>query len=180
MQEYPVAVLKPDTIRDSLDEVIIAELLQEWITVRFRKILQISEPQVLSIYPERVNSSRYKYMVHSLTHGTSMLLLLSGDNAYSRVNVIKWNWNKWWLRQKYLFYDRERLTEMWFSWEALQFKLAENRIHSCDNDEESALMLSGLLNRHEIDTLKSISPLLYRLTVNKTALSITENPNYKS
>lgn len=161
MRECWTIILKPDTIKYSLDEVIISELVKEDINIKLRKILSLNNNHLKYIYPDKISTPKEEYALYSISHGISMLLIVEWENLYNLLKVFKWNWNKWWIRKKYLYPWREKLEELWFGWKELEFKLSENRLHTTDSYYESIYLLSWLISFSDLEEIKRISIKLY-------------------
>ena len=171
MKEYAAAIIKPDSIRDTLDGYIIRDFWLVNLQVRFRKIMNLHERHIQYIYPDKIGTERYKYALHSISHGPSMLIILEWENdIYSEMLREKWDWNKPWIRLRYKMNFEEDLRKEWLTEEEIHYKLCENRIHTCDDVQQTVTMLSWLLTSHEVNSLQNISISLYQML--KRSLSI--------
>ena len=161
MNNIWTVIFKPDTLKYWFDEIFIKELEKMRIKTKFRKIMKLNSNHMEFIYPDKIWTRKEKFALYSISHWQSMILILEWNDIYENIKNFKWNWNKWWIRQKYLYPWRDFLEKQWFFEEELEMKLSENRLHSTDNYYETIKLLSWILNFKELEILKDINILLY-------------------
>lgn len=160
-------------MRDSLDTYILRDLEFAWFHVRLRKIMNLGIPHVPIIYPDKINTDRYPYALHSISHWPSMMILLQRNNIFENLLKVKWDWNKPGIRLTYKMHFETDLRALWLSDHAVHLKLCENRLHTCDDLIQTIRTLSGLLTYFEIEEIRKISDILYQLV--KTQLAIQKS-----
>lgn len=161
--DYIWVVLKPDTLKDGLEQVLISEIEQKWFHVYMDKIILIQKELVKIVYEDKIWTPMYPLAEHGITHWSSMLLFVWKENWFVEMKTLKWKWNGWWLREKYLRYTENEYRDMGYDGRELDKKLAENRIHSTWTINETALLLSLFLAPSQREDIAKISEYLYFL-----------------
>jgi len=160
--QYAVLLIKPDAVRDVLEKMIIEDILKgQEIKPIFLKYLKLEEEIIPIIYPDWKDKPEFPSMVHNLISGISLFVILQGNsNIFTSLTKIKGKMNQGGLRLKYRTYSIEEWNLSGYSGEKLQHKIAENRLHTTDNLEETVRMCSLLMNCHEVERLNAKAPAL--------------------
>jgi hypothetical protein len=88
---------------------------------------------------------------------------LEKENAYEDFMRIKSNCiGELWIREKYRKKTKEDLEKEGIHGPALEYRLCQNRIHSCDCPNGTALILRWLLNKKEILIIKCICEWIFK------------------
>lgn len=162
--EYAVVVIKPDAVRDCLELILLKEIREgAGVDVAFQKYWPFSAWQVDLIYPEWLQRPEFPAMKRNLTMGPSLFAVVCGKpGAYARLKAVKGKMNAGGLRLKY----RTRSIEEWkllgLSGEALRDKVAENRLHTSDGPDDTALLCSLAMRPQEIEEADVRFPSLAR------------------
>lgn len=175
--EVAVAIIKPDSTRDFLDEMLIEDISNTGLKVISRKLCKLDENAIKYIYPEKISDPVYPSAVRAMVFGQAMILLIEGENVYARLKQVKGKMDKNGIRHKYCTHTVEDLKAAGYEGRRLQDRLAENRFHSSDTLEESALILVHCMCYKDREFLKDIAPQLYETTRKITALTRTNNAN---
>jgi hypothetical protein len=162
---YAAVLIKPDAIRDMLEEAIIHDLqIGADFRIIFRKYWFIQKQIVEFIYPDWVNKPEFPSMTYNLLQGYSLLLVTKGEaDIFTNLKKVKGKMNKGGLRLKYRAKSIEEWEALGFSGEALRNKIAENRLHSTDTISETVTLCSLAMNSDEIKILSEIAPSLASL-----------------
>lgn len=159
--DYAAILIKPDAIRDALDEAILRDI-REIVSIQpiFRKLWRISTNIVPLIYPEWINRPEFPSMVFNITQGHSLLVIVKGsETIHSELIRVKGKMNKGGLRLKYRRHSIEEWQMLGYSGQKLLHKVAENRLHTTDTREETTLLCSLSMNLHEITSLAKEHPV---------------------
>ena len=162
---YAAVLIKPDAIRDILEEMITNDLQTEAdVRIIFRKYWLIQKQLVKFIYPDWINKPEFPSMTHNLLQGQSLLLIAKGGiNIYTTLQKAKGKMNQGGLRLKYRTKSIEEWETLGFSGKALRNKIAENRLHSTDTLSETVMLCSLAMSSNDIEKLSKIAPSLANL-----------------
>lgn len=162
MEQYAVVLIKPDAIRDLLDEMILRDLQEGACVIPiFRKLWKVDEPTARLIYPAWINRSEFPSMVRNITQDASLFVIVRGGNSiYEELTRVKGKMNKGGLRLKYRTHSIEEWQEMGYSGRELQNKIAENRLHTTDNLEETIDLCVLAMSYYDINTIEQVAPTL--------------------
>lgn len=171
---YAVILIKPDAIRDSLDEVILKDILNSAsVAPIFRKLWKVPPAIVAHIYPEWISRPEFPAMVFNITQGHSLFIIVKGsETIYSELIRIKGKMNKGGLRLKYRTHSIEEWQALGYFGEDLHRKIAENRLHTTDTRRETTFLCSLSMDPHEIKTLEMKHPVLANEIRRHTALQV--------
>ena len=169
---YAAVIIKPDAVRDILEEMTIQDLEDgAGVTPIFRKFWKITEDLARLIYPTWVERLEFPSMVHNITQGKSLFVVVSGDNnIYESLTRVKGKMNQGGLRLKYRTRSIEEWQVLGYQGRELQNKIAENRLHTTDDFEETIMLCTLAMNYHEVIALESIADLLVADIRLKTAI----------
>lgn len=102
----------------------------------------------------------YPALVHNMTFGPVLLLLVAGTDVYDVLTMAKGMFRskdgqieKSGLRLKYQGPSRQELVELGYEGERLLFRLFEYRIHTCDNLKETLAICKLLLSEGDYNVL---------------------------
>lgn len=170
--EIVTGILKPDTVRDCLEEMVLKDIQDYGIEILWRKYYNFNCRDIQQIYSKLRAKKHFDCTTNAMTFGPSLVFLGRGDNAYEVCKLIKGNWDRGGIRAKYRIYSKEQLEEMGYSGDKLETKLSENRIHFTDCLRESAEMSLICMRPSEITALSSVAPCLYEEIKRITALTV--------
>lgn len=162
-KEYAMIILKPDSIRDNLEFNMIQDLKEAGIKVLWGKYWEIPPCVVSLIYPKEVGKNTYSSTKRALTFGPSLVLLVRGINIYDRLTIIKGKMDKGGIRGKYCEKRKKELIDMGYAGQKLQDRLAENRLHTADNFEETIIIYSLCVSFPDKEQIKKNAPDFYEL-----------------
>jgi nucleoside diphosphate kinase len=162
---YAAVLIKPDAIRDILEEAIIRDLRAEAnVRIIFRKYWFVQKQMVGIIYPDWISKPEFPSMTHNMLQGQSLLLIAKGESdIYTTLKRVKGKMNQGGLRLKYRTKSIEEWGSLGFSGEGLKNKIAENRIHSTDTIDETVALCSLAMSSADVKELTEIAPLLAHL-----------------
>lgn len=160
--KYAVVLIKPDAIRDVLEEMILQDLREgALVDSVFRKLLKINENLAKLIYPTWVEKPEFPSMVHNITRGNSLFVVVRGDNTiYESLRRVKGKMNQGGLRLKYRTHSIEEWQALGYVGRELRNRIAENRFHTTDDLNETISLCALVMNHQDIETIKSVAPLL--------------------
>lgn len=169
-ENYAIAILKPDSYRDYLDQMILADFEKEGLSVVFRKEMKLDEGMAQRVYFEHNASKLYPFMVESLLLKDKtgdqlpcMLIVLKSeesgsDNALTKTQQVKGRADKNGIRAKYRMYYWHELEKMGYTGDELSMKLAQNRLHVPDDYQRTAEILGVLLTKNDTERLAETAP----------------------
>lgn len=172
MKEYGTVIFKPDSVRDILENLMLADMECEGIEVVWRKYRQFNPDDVARIYPQQLDYPTYPSAVKAMCSGPALILLVRGDNIHQRLKEIKGKMDKGGLRLKYKTYTKDQLMKMGLSGDALMDKLAENRLHSSDSTEEAIAICSMCMDTYDLELVHGVDELFYNSVKRQTALRV--------
>jgi len=150
-----LVILTPDSVREGITEALTNDLvgLLEAKVIHSQTI-KLSKQDVINLYARLVNKWFFRAMVHNLTQGSSLLLVLRGDDLFSKIKDVKGTFrfesNKLivtGLRSKYINkYNPSDLRRSGIKGNKLFYRMFEYRMHATDSQEQTMLQLNQLLN----------------------------------
>lgn len=165
---YCAIILKPDTHKDVLAEMIIQDLETNGLTAIFRKDKVLSNSEAEDIYLEHYGRPHYDASIKSVKGNnndlfvTILILKSKNGDAITNANKIKGISDVGGIRYKYRRFSKKDFEDMGYSGEELMTKLGENRLHVPDNDIRSLELIDRLLSNTEKEDIKEREPELYR------------------
>lgn len=171
---YAIVILKPDSVRDGLEANMIQDLRRAEIEVLWGKYWQVPSEAVSLIYPKEVGKSTYSSTKRALTFGPSLILLVRGTDIYNHLTVVKGKMDKGGIRGRYCEKSKEELIEMGYSGKRLQDRLAENRLHSADDLQETIIVCSLCMTSFDKRQIREIAPDFYE-TCSELSQSLAPN-----
>jgi nucleoside diphosphate kinase len=174
VEQYAVVLIKPDSIRDVLEEIILQNLQEEAKVIPvFRKLWKITENLAKIIYPSWVKRPEFPAMVYNITQGMSFFTVVCGDeDIYESLTRVKGKMNQGGLRLRYRTYSIEEWQSFGYSGKDLQNKIAENRLHTTDNLEETISLCSLAMNYYDLVQIELIAPSLVAAIRRKRAIQL--------
>lgn len=159
---YAIVLIKPDAIRDTLDTMIIQDLKDGTsIDIVFLKYQRITETMARYIYPTWITRYEFPSMVYNITQGSSLFIIVKGNEyIYESLRTVKGKMNEGGLRLKYRTRSIEDWQRLGYSGRELQNKIAENRLHTTDNFQETVFLCALILESRDIAILGSLVPNL--------------------
>lgn len=178
VEQYAVVLIKPDATRDVLEEMILRDLQEEaFVTPIFRKFWKVTSKDASIIYPLWVSRPEFPSMVHNITQNRSLFVVVKGDfSIYRSLAQAKGKMNQGGLRLKYRTRSIEEWKVLGYSGRELQNKIAENRLHTTDNLEETVFLCNLAMNYHDIADIKLVAPSLAVAISRKRALQALTAP----
>lgn len=175
---YAAVLIKADAVRDNLEPLLLREIEEKGdVQIVFRRYWQLRESDICALYPTWVNKEVFPYMVKNLVQGPSLLCLAKGNKIHQHLTSVKGKMDRGGIRLRYRTHSKEEWEATGLSEDAVKQRMAENRIHTTDNEEETALMLSLCLTPQEVNLLSS-EPRIYDLIRKHRALvPIDSRPN---
>lgn len=174
---YAVLLIKPDAVRDILEEVLIQDIcLSANVEVIFRKYWKINNETARLIYPEWVERQEFTSMAYNITQGYSLFTLVSGSwNIYESLKRVKGKMNCGGIRLKYRTHSIDEWISLGYLGRDLQNKVAENRIHTTDNLSDTLFLCALALDPDDVSLLEKIAPqfilnLHSKMSLQKTVL----------
>lgn len=165
---YCAIILKLDTNRDILAEMIIRDLEDGGLITIFSKDKVLSLNEAEDIYLEHFGNPHYEASIKSIKGDNknsfiTLLILKSKDGeALRNANKIKGLSDAGGIRLKYRRFSKKELEDMGYSGEKLATKLAENRLHVPESDSRSMKLIEMLLSNSEKKDIKDGEPELYK------------------
>lgn len=165
---YCTLILKPDTHKDVLVEMIIQDLKDNGLFTIFSKDKMLSFDEAKNIYLEHLGHIHYEASVKSLMGDnknrfiTMLILKSKNGDALKNANRIKGLSDIGGIRFKYRRFSKKELEDMGYVGEDLLIKLAENRLHVPDSDTRSFKLIEILLSNSEKNDIKDNEPELYK------------------
>lgn len=162
MKNYAAVLVKPDAIRDGLEGKILQDLQKEaCVDPVFHKFWKVTKDVVKLIYPTWVERTEFPSMNYNLIQGRSIFVIVCGNHdIYTELTRVKGKMNKNGLRLKYRAHSIEEWQAMGYSGRALQHKIAENRLHTTDNFQETVDLCSLAVNQQDLASIEKTSPML--------------------
>lgn len=156
MEQYAVVLIKPDAIRDVLEEMILYNLQKETGAIPvFRKFWRITESLARLIYPSWVERPEFPSMVHNITQGVSLFVIVRGDETiYELLTKVKGKMNQGGLRLRYRTSSIEEWQKLGYSGQELQNKIAENRLHTTDDFTDTILLCNFAMSNHDLTEIE--------------------------
>lgn len=178
MEQYAVVLIKPDAIRDVLEELILRDLREgTGITFVFRKFWRVTEKLAKLIYSAWEEKSEFPSMVHNITRDNSLFIVVRGDNTiYESLTGVKGKMNQGGLRLKYRTRSIEEWQALGYSGRELQNKIAENRLHTTDDFNETVFLCDLAMNHHDLAVIEVIAPSLTAAIRRKRAIQVRTAP----
>lgn len=168
--QYAAILIKADAVRDSLEPLILQEVQEKTgVIIVFRRYWRLQEHHIRALYPLWVDRPVFPQMVRNLLQGPSLLCLAKGEDIHRRLTKAKGKMDRGGIRFQYRTHSKEEWEAMRLSEGQVRQKMAENRIHTTDDEEETALMLSLCLTPQEVDTL-ALEPRIHALLRRHRAL----------
>jgi len=162
MRQYAVVLIKPDAIRDILEELILKDLRKDAHVIPiFRKFWKVTENLTKLMYPAWLAKQEFPSMVHNITQGNSLFVVVSGNrHIYKSLTQTKGKMNQGGLRLKYRTHSIEEWQSLGCFGRELQNKIAENRLHTTDNFDETVFLCNLALDHYDLATLELTAPSL--------------------
>jgi len=178
MEQYAVVLIKPDAIRDVLEEMILRDLREEALVVPvFRKFWKVTEDLAKLIYSAWVERPKFPSMVHNITRGNSLFVVVRGDKTlYELLTRVKGKMNQGGLRLKYRTRSIEEWQALGYSGRELQNKIAENRLHAADDFDETVFLCNLAMNHQDLATIELTAPYLVAAIRRKRAIQLWTVP----
>lgn len=161
-KEYAAIIIKPDSIRDLLEGNIMQDLLDFEIEIIWRNYRKLSEGFVGLIYKKYMDNPIFPSAVKAMVNGLSLVILARGENIYGRLPEIKGKMNTGGIRLKYKIKSKEELVSAGYTGRELQDILAENRLHTAENVEETIMICALYMASYDKDQLAAIAPEIYQ------------------
>ncbi|MDO8513816.1 MAG: nucleoside-diphosphate kinase [bacterium] len=143
--QYGLVILKPDSIRDSLENDIIRCLEEGGLEIVWKEYWQIRPEIVQMIYPEKVVEPTYSSTVKAISFGLSMVIVVknpTNTDIWEVLRQLKGRMDTDGIRKKFCYHSKDELVLMGYDGLSLQDKLAENRLHTPDDAEGAATILA--------------------------------------
>ena len=143
--QYGLVILKPDSIRDDLENNIIRCLEEGGLKIIWREYWQIRSEVAHIIYPKEVAEPTYSSRVKAITFGLSMVVVvknLTNTDIWEVLQKLKGRMDAGGIRKRFCYHSKNELILMGYKGLSLQDKLAENRLHTPDNAERAAAILA--------------------------------------
>lgn len=150
-----LVILTPDSIREGIAEALTNDLVDLLgAKVIHSQSIKLSKHDVINLYTRLINKWFFRAMVHNLTQGSSLLLILRGDDLFSKIKQVKGTFKfesnrliVTGLRAKYINkYDPFDLRRSGVKGKKLFYRMFEYRMHATDSQEQTMLQLKQLLN----------------------------------
>lgn len=84
-----LVILKPDCLQRQLDKEVVDVLLNGGLKIEKKDLYTMSVDNAKNLYKEHSDSSTFSDLIAYMTEGPSMFLLLSGENAVTKVARLK-------------------------------------------------------------------------------------------
>lgn len=142
---YGLVILKPDTVRDSLEDDIIRCLEEGGLEIVWRAYWQIRPETAQIIYPKKVMDPTYSSIARAISFGPAMVIVVrhsTNTDIWELLRQLKGRMDTGGIRNRFRHYSRAELILMGYEGQSLQDKLAENRLHTPDDAEEAAAVLA--------------------------------------
>lgn len=142
---YGLVILKPDSIRDGLENDIIRCLEEGGLEIVWKEYWQIRPEIVQTIYPKQVMEPTYSSMVRAISFGLSMVVVVknpTNTDIWEFLRQLKGRMDTGGIRKKFRYHSKDELILMGYEGLSLQDKLAENRLHTPDDAEEALAVLA--------------------------------------
>lgn len=173
MIQFAVVLIKPDALRDFLEEPILRDLRAETgMSIIFRKMWLVTRELTKLLYPAWVNRSEFSAMVNNITQGNSLFLIVAGGpDIYGSLIRAKGKMNKGGLRLKYRTFSVEELEAMGYEGNSLRNKAAENRLHTTDDFADTVYLCNLALSSNDLSVIEHIAPRLFQEIVKSRQLA---------
>jgi nucleoside diphosphate kinase len=142
---YGLVILKPDSIRDGLENNIIRCLEEGGLEIVWKEYWQIRPEVAHIIYPKEVAEPTYSSRVKAITFGLSMVIVvknLTNTDIWEALRKLKGRMDMGGIRKRFCYHSKDELILMGYKGLSLQDKLAENRLHTPDDSERAAAILA--------------------------------------
>lgn len=172
--QYAVVLIKPDAVRDILEEMIIQDLREAaFVEPIFRKYWRVTEGTARLIYRDWIGTLEFPSMARNITQGPSLFVVAEGDgNIYEALKRVKGKMNLGGLRLKYRTRSIEEWKALGYSGRELQNRIAENRLHTTDNFAATVYLCSLALNAADVTTLEARASHLATAIRRSTAMQL--------
>jgi nucleoside diphosphate kinase len=143
--QYGLVILKPDSVRDGLENNIIRCLEEGGLEIVWKKYWQIRPEVAHIIYPKEVAEPTYSSKVKAITFGLSMVIVvknLTNTDIWEILRKLKGRMDTGGIRNRFRYHSKDELILMGYKGLSLQDKLAENRLHTPDDAEQAAAILA--------------------------------------
>jgi len=143
--QYGLVILKPDSIRDSLENDIIRCLEERGLEIVWKEYWQIRPEIVQMIYPKEAVDPIYSSRVRAISLGLSMVIVVKNPintDIWEVLRQLKGRMDTDGIRKKFCYHTKDELILMGYDGLSLQDKLAENRLHTPDDAEGAATILA--------------------------------------
>jgi nucleoside diphosphate kinase len=159
---YVAVLIKPDAIRDVLDEMILHEIISKTSAIPiFRKLWKITQEEARLIYPDWIENPKFPSISYNITQGYSLFVLVMGSiKIHQELIRIKGKMNKGGIRLKFRTHSIEEWKALGYHDQGLSNKIAENRLHTTDNIEETIRLSSLIMDHNDIAYIEKSHPLL--------------------
>lgn len=160
--QYGLVVLKPDSIRDGLENDIIRCLEEGGLEIVWKEYWQIRPEIVRTIYPKKVAEPTYFSIARAISFGPSMIIVVKNPtnaDTWEVLRQLKGRMDTDGIRKKFCYHSKDELMLMGCEGLPLQDKLAENRLHT-PNDAEEAVTILALCREEGISVPSHIVALL--------------------
>jgi|GEM_PF-5552473 len=143
--QYGLVILKPDSIRDSLENDIIRCLEEGGLEIVWKEYWQIRPEIVQRIYIKEAADPIYSSRVRAISFGPSMVVIVKNPintDIWEVLRQLKGRMDTDGIRKKFCSYSKSELILMGYDGQSLEDKLAENRLHTPDDAEGAATILA--------------------------------------
>ena len=143
--QYGLVILKPDSIRDSLENDIIRSLEEGGLEIVWKEYWQIRPEIVQTIYPKKMAEPTYFSIARAISFGPSMIIVVKNStnaDIWEVLRQLKGRMDTDGIRKKFCYHSKSELMLMGYEGLPLQDKLAENRLHTPDDAEEAVAILA--------------------------------------
>lgn len=143
--QYGLVILKPDSVRDGLENDIIGCLEEGGLEIVWKAYWQIRPEIAQIIYPKEVLDPTYSSRIKAISFGPSMVTVVKSStntDIWEVLRQLKGRMDTDGIRKKFCYHSKDELILMGYDGLSLQDKLAENRLHTPDDAEGAATILA--------------------------------------
>lgn len=163
IEDFAVAILKPDTGRDVLTPCLIKEIEERGGLVVKRKEIKITPEQAAKIYSEYSGLPKFGVAVKSLVCGESdyctvLIIFHPVRSAIDLLREVKGKAMQSGIRKKFLIDRVPDLKKRGMTDSEIEIVLARNRVHCPDSSEEVASEILLLFSENELRELEGRYP----------------------
>lgn len=158
--KYAAFFVKPDAMQYFLDQQIIKDIEDTGLRVVFRKEINITEQDILRLYPDHAKTDEFPSIVKLYKMGPTVFLIVEDERGaehpdiFQRVREVKGKAREGGIRDKYLLGRKEDFEAQGLSGSELMDELAKNRIHATDNQAEMDLLVDMFISPNDISQIR--------------------------